>query len=93
MDKKAAIDRALLKVYRRRGVAGLTREAVAAAANVSPGLVSYYVGDVAALHTRAVELAIYKQDGRALCYGLLERHKAVRSSPISRTFATQFLSR
>jgi AcrR family transcriptional regulator len=73
---------AALKAAKQRGSYQLVRRSdVAEIADVSPALVSYYLGNAEEMQDVIVQYAIHVGDARVLAPALLARHRSARKAP------------
>lgn len=77
-DRRAAI----LAAAKRVGWSSLTREAVADAAGVSPGLVSYYFGSMDELRDEMMSAAVADSDVAVIAAGIAAGHPAAQAAPL-----------
>lgn len=92
-ERKTQLIAAAVRVAARDGYANMTREAVALAADVSPGLVSRYLGTMIALRRTVMRAAVKQGVVRVIAQGLAARDPYALKAPDSlRQAAAQTLT-
>lgn len=81
-ERRDAILSAAVAVAREKGLAGMTRQAVADAACVAPGLVSHYFATMANLEDRVIRQAIAEKVLEVLADALAKRHPSAQLAPL-----------
>lgn len=74
-DRKAQLLDGALKLAAERGLASLTRDAIAEYAGVSPALVSFYLGTMTELRRTVMRAAIKREVLPIVAEGLVTRDK------------------
>ena len=80
-DRKAEILAAALAAARTDGYRSVSREAIAARAGCSPGLVSAYYGTMKRLRRAILSAAVARRDLVVLAQGLAAGDSKARSAP------------
>jgi AcrR family transcriptional regulator len=80
-DRKAEILTAALETARTDGYRSVSRETIAARADCSPGLVSYYFSTMKRLRRAVMSAAIARRDLVVLAQGLAAGDAKARSAP------------
>lgn len=71
-----------LSLLERDGPAGVTREAVAETAGVTPSLVSYHAGTMPEFRDELMKTAVERGLAKAVAWGLVAQHPAAVTAPI-----------